>query len=145
MEQQNENSSLFDLRVDENTKEQLTGLSKWTMIVVVTSVISLVLSLIQAVTAKTETVEYGNMRLQTSRAPNITGVIISIVISGILAYLLYQFSSFTKKGVNNLNQADLNKGLSGLKSYFMTYGIILIVVAAIVLIALLVVVSSSSL
>jgi hypothetical protein len=139
MEQQNPESSLFDLKVDENTKEQLRGLSKWTMIVVITTIISLVLSLIQALMVKKDTIEYGSYRLQSQKSPNIGSVIISLIISGLLAYLLYQFSVSTKKGVDNMSQEDLNKGLGSLKSYFMVYGIIIIIVMAIVLVALLIV------
>src|SRR5437868_3283402 len=117
MEQENQDGSLFDLRVDENTKEQLSGLSKWTLIVVITSVVSLVLGLVEALTARKETVEYGSLRLQSERSPNIGSVVIGIVVSGILAWLLYQFSVYTKRGVDNMNQADLNKGLGSLKSY----------------------------
>jgi len=145
MEQQNQDSSLFDLRIDENTKEQLRGLSKWAMIVVVTSIISLVLSIIQAFTAKRETVEYGSFKMQADKNPNVGSVIISVIVSAILAYMLYQFSVFTKKGVDNLSQPDLNKGLSSLRSYFMVYGIIIIIVMAIILVALLIVGSTAAL
>jgi len=138
MEQQNPESFLFDLKIDENTKDQLRGLSKWTMIVVITSIISLVLSVIQAFTAKRETLEYGSNRLQSQTAPNIGSVIISLIISGLLAYLLYQFYVFTKKGVDNMSQADLNKGLGSLRSYFMVYGIIIIIVMAVVFVILLI-------
>jgi len=144
MEQQNQDSPLFDLQVDENTKEQLRGLSKWTLIVVVTSIISLVLSLVQAFTAKRETVEYGSFRMQ-DKNPNIGSVIVSVIVSAILAYMLYQFSVFTKKGVDNMSQPDLNKGLNSLRSYFMVYGIIIIIVMAIILVALLIVGSTAAL
>jgi hypothetical protein len=138
MEQQNQESSLFDLRVDENMKEEFRGLSKWTMIVVISSVISLVLTLLQTLGAKKETIEFSTNGLRRQQTTNVGSTIISMIIAILMAYLLYQFSVYVKKGVDNLSQNDLNKGLGSLKTYFMVFGIIMIIVAVIFLVVVVV-------
>src|SRR5215813_6428213 len=119
----NTDSTLFDLKFDENCKEELRGLSLWTKIVVITSVISLLFGFIGVLMPKKTITQFENYRYETEKSGNIIGYLFTVVISLLLAYFLYQFSVFTKRGVDNISQPDLNKGLSNLKSYFMTYGI----------------------
>jgi vacuolar-type H+-ATPase subunit I/STV1 len=133
----NTDSSLFDLKIDENCKEELRGLSLWTKIVVITSVISLLFGFINVLMPKKTITRFENYRYETDRSGNIVGYLFTVVISLLLAYFLFQFSIYTKRGVDNLNQPDLIKGLSNLKSYFMTYGILIIIAMIVVLLALL--------
>lgn len=133
----NTDSSLFDLKIEENCKEQLKGLTTWAKIVVITSVISLVIGLIGLLMPK-KTVQYGDSVLETERGTSIGGYIFTVIISLLLAYFLYQFSVFTRRGVDNLSQPDLNRGLNSLKSYFMTYGILIIIVMVVVFLMLLI-------
>jgi len=134
MEEQNQPAPLFDLQADENVKEQLTGLSKWTLIVAIAAIIGLVLSIVEIIMARQQTVDYGSFRVQSERSTSLAWVAIIIIIRVLLIYMLYQFSVFTKRGVDNLSQADLNRGLGNLKSYFMTLGILLIIAFALILI-----------
>ena len=133
----NTDSSLFDLKIDENCKEELRGLSLWAKIVVITSIISLVFGFISVLVPKKTITQFGNYRYETEKTGNIGGYLFAVVISLLLAYFLFQFSVFTKRGVDNLSQPDLNKGLSNLKSYFMTYGILIIIAMVVVLLAVL--------
>jgi len=134
----NPNTSIFDFKFDETSKEQLRGLAHWTLIIAIASVISIVLGLIRAFTMQ-KTVRFGNQDIETVKtSSNVATSIVSAVIGLLIAYLLYQFSVNTKKGIDNLSQADLNKGLGSLKSYFLTYGIILIIVIVVVFLVVLI-------
>jgi hypothetical protein len=53
----------------------------------------------------------------------IAGVVIMLAILGFLVYMLYRFSSLTRKGMETQDQALFNRGLKGLKIYFLISGI----------------------
>jgi hypothetical protein len=133
----NTNRTLFEVKIDETCKEQLRGLSTWAKIIVVTSIISLVVGLVAILMPK-KTVQFEDYPIKTERVSSIGGYIFTLIITLLLAYFLYQFSIFTKKGIDNLSQPDLNTGLSNLKSYFKTYGILVIIALVFIFLFLLV-------
>jgi len=134
--EENIESSLFDLKIDEECKDQLRGLTTWAKIIVITSLVSLIFGLIRVIMPG-KTAEYSGYKFEDEKSSNLAGYILTVIISLLLAYFLYQFSVFTKKGVDSVSQPDMNKGLGNLKAYFMTYGIIVIVCLVIVFLLLL--------
>ena len=127
MEQTNQDSSLFDLKIDETSKDLLRKIGTWAMVVVVTSLIGYVAQIIQVATAKNRAVEYEGFKFAERSQSNIGGTIFSIVVGLFLTYFLYQFATLSKKGVEAVSQPDLNKSFANLKNYFMVTGILIIV------------------
>jgi hypothetical protein len=127
MEQTNQDTSLFDLKIDETSKDLLRKIATWAMVVVVTSLIGYVAQIIQVAIAKNQTVEYEGFKFSERSKSNIGSTVFSIVVGLLLTYFLYQFASLSKKGVDAVSQPDLNKSFANLKYYFMVTGILIII------------------
>jgi len=137
MEQTNQDSSLFDLKIDETSKDLLRKVATWAMVVVVTSLIGYVTQIIQLATARNRAVEYEGFKFSERSQSNIGSTIFSIVVGLFLTYFLYQFASLSKKGVEAVSQPDLNKSFLNLKYYFMVTGILIIIGFTIALLVML--------
>ncbi len=53
----------------------------------------------------------------------ILGILIVLAVLGLLMYMLYRFSVLTRKGIETQDQSLFNRGLKGLKIYFLISGI----------------------
>ncbi|HLX91645.1 MAG TPA: hypothetical protein VKR32_08180 [Puia sp.] len=124
--------SIFKLGFDENAKELLKSLALWAKICSVCAFIGYGINLIVAFLGR------GNSRLSEesfnavstanySRAGAIASALISAAIGCAINYFLYRFSIETNRGVNNLDQFQLNEGFANLKTYFKILGIILVI------------------
>ena len=133
MEQHDTENSLFDLSIDETAKDHLRGISSWAMIIVVTAVIGYVVAIIKAAMPKAQVVQSEGFGVSVSTGQSLGGAIFGIILGLLVNYFLYQFANLTKKGVNGMNQTDLNAGFYNLKIYFVIISIMVIIALAFVL------------
>jgi len=132
MENQDTNQSLFDLRFDENVKQNLRSAAVWGGIAAIISISGSALGLInyfvQAGKPKTYRFEgFQEMRTQASSSNSIVSVIITLLIAIFLFYFLNQFSKTTKAGIDGNNSQQISQGLGSLSSYFKIIGVLLII------------------
>ena len=132
MENQDTNQSLFDLRFDENVKQNLRTAATWGGIAAIISIIGSALGLInyfvQAGKPKTYRFEgFQEMRVQTNNSNNLVSVIITLLIAIFLFYFLNQFAKTTKAGIDGNNPQQISQGLGSLSSYFKIIGVLLII------------------
>jgi small-conductance mechanosensitive channel len=135
MEQDTENS-LFDLSIDETAKDHLRRICSWTMVIVITAVIGYVIAIIKALLPKTQVIQSEGFGISVNTGQTLGSAIFGIIIGLLLNYFLYQFSNLTKKGVNGMNQTDLNAGFYNLKIYFVIISVLVIIVLAFALLVL---------
>ena len=145
MENQDTNQSLFDLRFDENIKQNLRATAQWGGIAAIISISKSALGLInyfiQMGKAKTYRFEgFQEMRVQASSTNNLASVIITLLISIFLFYFLNQFARITKAGIDNNNPEQISQGLGNLSSYFKIIGVLLIICIVLFGLAMLVIV-----
>ena len=50
--------------------------------------------------------------------------LVIVAIAGLLVFMLYRFSILTRRGIETQDQAVFNRGLKGLKTYFLISGIL---------------------
>jgi small-conductance mechanosensitive channel len=148
MENQDTNQSLFDLRFDENVKQNLRAAATWGGIAAIISIIGSALGLInyfvQAGKPKTYRSEgFQEMRVQANNSNNIVSVIITLFIAIFLFYFLNQFAKTTKAGIDGNNPQQISQGLGSLSSYFKIIGVLLIICIVIFGLAILVIGMSS--
>lgn len=139
MEQNTQESSLFDLRFDETAKDHLRKIASWAIIVAVCSFISYLISIAKALSpAKNQILEqYQQLGIAVQNKSNIAGLVIQIVIGLAINIILIRFAMFTRKGVNGVNQIDLNRGFSNFKAYFTFIGVLLIIFIALMFLGIL--------
>ena len=135
MEQDTENS-LFDLSIDETAKDHLRRICSWTMVIVITAVIGYVIAIIKALLPKTQVIQSEGFGISVNTGQTLGSAIFGIIIGLLLNYFLYQFANLTKKGVNGMNQTDLNTGFYNLKIYFVIISVLVIIVLAFALLVL---------
>ena len=135
MEQDTENS-LFDLSIDETAKDHLRRICSWTMVIVITAVIGYVIAIIKALLPKTQVIQSEGFGISVNTGQTLGSAIFGIIIGLLLNYFLYQFANLTKKGVNVMNQTDLNTGFYNLKIYFVIISVLVIIVLAFALLVL---------
>jgi hypothetical protein len=143
MENQNTGSSLFELTLNDNLKNSLSGAAKWAGVVGILTLINSIVGLVQYFILKNRTPKYQQFEgfeSSTNMADsggNLISAIISLLISGLIFYFLNRFSNHTKSGINGNNPDMVSSGLQGLSSYFILTGVIIIIVLVIVLLAML--------
>ena len=135
MEQDTENS-LFDLSIDETAKDHLRRICSWTMVIVITAVIGYVIAIIKALLPKTQVIQSEGFGISVNTGQTLGSAIFGIIIGLLLNYFLFQFANLTKKGVNGMNQTDLNTGFYNLKIYFVIISVLVIIVLAFALLVL---------
>jgi small-conductance mechanosensitive channel len=147
MENQDSTKSLFDLRIDENTRQSLKRTANWGGIAAVFSITGSLLSVIRYFVMKdrpkTNPFEgFTEIKMQPSNNGNLASVVLAVIIGFFLFYFLNKFSRSTKAGIDGNNQQLINEGLGGLSTYFKIIGVILIICIFFVGLALLVGVGS---
>src|SRR5687768_17603402 len=138
-----EQTSVFGLQLDESTKNNLRTMASWALIIVVTTLIKYVVGFVQYFKEKnefassyTEENGYSDTFGEADRE-TLPFLIIGTIIGLLLCYFLYKFSDLTKKGIDTHNQVSLNDGIGHLRNYFLTLGIVAIIVIALFLIGML--------
>lgn len=144
MENQDITPSLFDLKADENVKQQLRGAAHWGGIAALVSMIVTGLGLVNYIveSAKPKPSFYrseGFERnfIQTEQSDNIVSVVISLIIGIFLFIFLNRFSKNTKAGIDGDNQELVTEGLGNLSTYFKIIGVLLIIILVLFGLALL--------
>jgi hypothetical protein len=137
----NQNQSLFSLRINENTKTHLRGAAVVAGVAAIFSLVSSILKLVTAFMNKGKTTTeftegFGRSGISTESGDGIGSAIFGLVISILLFYFLNRFSSQVKTGLNGNNQELVNSGLGGLSGYLITIGIIFIILLILVLIVI---------
>lgn len=112
--------SAFGFAFSAKMKEDLRTAAAWAQIVAVTGFVTSALLLVTNLVA--------GRFLQA---------IISAVINVVINVYLLRFAQQTKKGLENIDQNDMEAGANQLYLYFKVYGIIMIALAGIVLLAFL--------
>jgi Family of unknown function (DUF5362) len=138
MEQINQETSLFDLSIDETSKDHLKKIASWALVIVVCAVIGYIFSIIRAAQPRNPFQASEGFGVSVSRGSGIGGVILGIVIGLLVNYFLFQFANFTRKGIAGMSQNDLNAGFYNLKIYFVIVGILVIIVVVIAILVILV-------
>lgn len=131
-------SNLFALRINENTKTQLRGAAVVAGVAAIFSLVGTILNVVMSFMNKGKTVTrsegFGESRMAVESGGNIISTIIGLGISILLFYFLNKFASQTKTGLNGNNPELVSSGLGGLSSYFITFGIIMILLLVLVLV-----------
>lgn len=150
MENQDQRSDVFGLQFDEPAKSSIKTMAVWAMITVVTTLLGIVISFVEYFKARNQVnsfadeSDFGGGFSTLANTTTLVSVVISTLISLLLCYFLYQFSTRSKSGIDGMNPAELNQGFAGLKNYFLTTAILIIIVMAFMLIAMLFVGSMGS-
>ncbi|HEY2721361.1 MAG TPA: DUF5362 family protein [Chitinophagaceae bacterium] len=128
MEQINQENSLFDLYIDETSKEHLRKIATWAVVIVVCAIVGYIISIIKLSQPRPQILESEGFGVtRTVERGNVVGTIILILIGLLVNYFLFQFANFIRKGVNGMSQTDLNTGFTNLKIYFIIVGILVII------------------
>jgi len=128
-------SSIFDLSINETAKDHLRKTANWAMIIVICAVVGYVFTIVKALQPRSVFQESEGFGSSITEAGNITGAIIEIVIGLVINYFLFQFANLTRKGINGMSQPDLNAGFNNLKVYFIIVGVLVILFLVIVVLA----------
>lgn len=130
MNEQND-KSIFDLNLDEESKSHLNGIAQWANINAIVSFIGLGISIISSVVALGQVSRYSS----GAAGGGVSTLFITVGISLLLNVLLFTSATNIKKGLEQNNQAFFNVGITKLATYFKVVGILAII--SIVLIVLL--------
>jgi len=101
---------IIDAPFSQKLKDNMRSAATWGRISAIVSFISAGLSL-----------------LESLRRGNIFGSFITAAISVTIAIYLFNFGNQTKKGLDNIDQPELEEGLNSLRRYFKILTILLIV------------------
>jgi TRAP-type C4-dicarboxylate transport system permease small subunit len=128
---QNLQNSIFELEVDNETRNSLYETAKWAKFLAIVATVCLAVFVLlfiifgTRIGAAVSTLIPGGDTLDAG-AMIIIFVLIIVAILGALTYFLMKASSGIKLGIDTNNQEALNNGLNSLRIYFMIYGIITI-------------------
>ena len=119
--------NLFQLSIEEETREELQRCAYWAKIIAFAAFISAALSVILVFISP----EY-----QSQRTLMVMLTVMMTVISVVINIFLYRFATKTTSAINNFNQQDFAEGITGLQTYFKILGIILIIILSICILAI---------
>lgn len=126
---------------DSHTQYQLVGTAKIAGIVAVLTIANVVLGAIghflkpKDLPAPKE--GFNDPAVQFIGSTNLLSVIFSLIINGLLFYLLYRFSTLTKKAVQTDNSLQMAQGLNSLSTYFRLMGVLIFAAIALAFMAVL--------
>lgn len=126
--EQNAPDSLFDLQVDYDSGNFLKEASKWTKFIAVVYFVCIGIALLVMLFAGSAI-----MMTLSSLVPGIALfgaafmaiMIVALAIGVITAIMLYQFATFTRRGIEQQDQLSFNKGIKALRNYFIIYGVLM--------------------
>ncbi len=132
-----EDSSVFNLSVDETSKANLLEMARWAKFLAIMGFIGMAFLALAGIFAGA----IGLSRYSASPLPGWAFTLIYIVIAGLYFYpilCLFRFSKNIKPAILSSNQGTFNYALGQLKSMFKFMGIMMIVVLVFYGIALIV-------
>jgi hypothetical protein len=135
MENINPDKSLFDIRFDENVKQNLKAAAAWGGIAAIASLVRSILGLVSYFVEKGKINRYsaGNREVQlAANAGGLISVAISLCIGIALFVFLNKFSRMSKSGVDAGDPHFINEGLGSLSTYFKFIGVLLIIMIVLV-------------
>jgi TRAP-type C4-dicarboxylate transport system permease small subunit len=130
MEQnQDQQNSIFELEVDNETRQSLYDTAKWAKFLAIVATVCLAVFVLLFIIFGTRIGAALSTLIPGGDAFNAGAMIIVIVliivaILGALTYFLMKASSGIKLGIDTNNQEALNNGLNSLRIYFIIYGIL---------------------
>lgn len=132
----NQDTSIFEFSMNEESKSHLSGIAQWTNINAIVGLVALGVSVISTVVAFGKASSYagGSAAVGTG----MVGLIISIGISLALNITLLAAASNLKKGLEQTDQGLFGIGLTKLATYFKIVGILTIIVLVIAVLFLLI-------
>lgn len=80
---------------------------------------------------------FNDSTLQFVGSTTALSVVFSLIINGLLFYLLYRFSTLAKKAIITDNPGQLGQGLTSLSTYFKVVGILILAVIGLLFVAML--------
>jgi len=145
MENQNQFDNVFNVSVDDNSRDNLRTIAIWARICALCAFAGYVVALLVAFFGK-EQMPNGASSLAASfgKGSLIAGALVSAIIGCAINYFLYRFAMDAKEGLANANQLKLNEGLINLKTYFKIIGILLLIVLIICVLALVIVIIAAA-
>ena len=128
---QDQQNSIFELEVDNETRNSLYETAKWTKFLAIVATVCLAVFVLLFIffgtrigTAVSTLIPGGDAL--NAGAMIIIVVLIFVAILGALTYFLMKASSGIKLGIDTNNQEAFNNGLNSLRIYFIIYGILTI-------------------
>jgi uncharacterized membrane protein len=119
MEYNNPLEKTYELEIDTQAREHLKPITTWARIIALIGFINVGLSVLRF------------FMQGPNSGPGIFAGLFGTFISGAIMVVLYifllRFANSTAAGVNTENQDEFNYGISNLKLYFKTIGILLII------------------
>ncbi|MBS1597951.1 MAG: hypothetical protein JST75_06980 [Bacteroidetes bacterium] len=136
MENINQQDSIFTFSFDEISRRILKKTATWAKICAICAFVAYAVALVAAFTGGRSSTytKYledgsGNLTVQTGGTTStIIGTFITVIIGCVINYYLLRFANLAGKGVDSMNQPQLNDGLGSLRIYFKILGIILLIV-----------------
>ena len=122
-----EQQSIFEFNVDENSGKELVELSRWSKLfgILVLSMIGVAVFAVSFVwnkLADTFSEETGSNSAVLAVTLAITGFII-IAIAGIMMFFLIRSANRIRQGITSRDQFVFNSGLNDMKTYFAFLGV----------------------
>ena len=128
--------SIFKFAFDDTSREHIKGISQWAAINAIVAFIALGVNIIQFAMASGSAYRRSSFSFGMG-SENGTSLFIQVAISILLNITLYTASVKLKKGLEDMNSGQLNRGFAGLRDYYKIYGIVLIVVLVLAVLAIL--------
>jgi hypothetical protein len=128
MENNNE-PSIFELNVDEESKLHLSSIAQWANINAIVGFVALAITIVSTIITVST---YGG-------ASRLSNIVISVAVSILLNVTLLAAASNIKKGIAQTDQGYFGLGLTKLAAYFKIVGILTIIVLAIFVLVFLIV------
>jgi TRAP-type C4-dicarboxylate transport system permease small subunit len=124
-------NSIFELEVDNETRNSLYETAKWTKFLAIVATVCLAVFVLLFIIFGTRIGTAVSTLIPGGDALNAGAMIIIVVlifvaILGALTYFLMKASSGIKLGIDTNNQEAFNNGLNSLRIYFIIYGILTI-------------------
>jgi hypothetical protein len=133
MENDQQTQGLFELQFDESARSSVTTMSRWALVIVITSVVGYILTIVKYFKQKSEMqammngeYDFQGSYAATTATTGLVTIIITILIGLLVAYFLYQFSSKAKSGMESMSSYEVNIGFANFKNYFLVIGILMI-------------------
>ncbi len=127
MEQQSNSpiNNLFDLQINEESKQLLLTITKWARIIAILAFISPAISVIKVIIPASRTGNADMIGYQLGGS--IVGILVVSIVSIILNVFLYRFATSTAESLQTMSQESFNKGANNMRLYFKMLGILIIV------------------
>jgi magnesium-transporting ATPase (P-type) len=117
--------SMLELQIDSSSRESLENGSWWAKLIGIISIVTIVVVLCALAFFLQPLMSQFEYSLGLSGATAIIWAIIAVVsiITGVFLSLLMSFAIKTNRGVKEMNQDMLEKGISSLKVYLIVLGV----------------------